>query len=121
MTGLSERAQAAGQTAGQNAADWWAQERVGGRATGDVAATARRTLQGIRYEDPEVMNSLPSPAGTAESWYGEIRTSDSPAWGDLPADVRWTVVDSYRLGFSTGVEDGVSRACTLALGPEDPG
>jgi hypothetical protein len=51
----------AGDRDGTNAAGWWAQDSVGGRATGDVAATARRVLAGIDEGDPLVLDTLPTP------------------------------------------------------------
>src|SRR6266536_5887154 len=49
----------AGQDAGVGAADWWAQDTVGGRATGDTATTAGALLAGIDDGDPAILDALP--------------------------------------------------------------
>jgi hypothetical protein len=46
---------------GRNAAEWWEQDVIGGRTTGDPKPTARRVLDGMRNGDPMILDSLPRP------------------------------------------------------------
>ena len=47
---------------GINAAAWWEQDTLGGRATGEYARyTAETVLKGIEDGDPEIVDSLPYP------------------------------------------------------------
>jgi hypothetical protein len=59
-TATLERLRTAGTEAGRSAAEWWAQDTIGGRATGDVRRAARRILAGIDDEDPAVLDGLPT-------------------------------------------------------------
>src|SRR6266542_7019281 len=68
----------AGQNAGADAADWWAQDTVGGRATGDSTATARAVLAGIDDGDPAVLDALPV-CDLSGQW------ADTPTEADLYA------------------------------------
>jgi hypothetical protein len=47
-------------SAGSDAAGWWAQDTVGGRAGGDTATRARAVLAGINDGDPAVLDALPT-------------------------------------------------------------
>ncbi|WP_243704601.1 DUF4314 domain-containing protein [Micromonospora sp. KC723] len=55
-----QRMRAAGTDAGRTAAEWWAQDTSGARATGDRRLTARRFLAGIDDGDSRSGSSAPS-------------------------------------------------------------
>jgi hypothetical protein len=59
-TATLARLRADGVEAGRGIADWWAQDTLGGRATGDIRAAARRILAGIDDGDPAVLDALPT-------------------------------------------------------------
>src|SRR5262249_24119630 len=90
------RLRAAGAEAGRGVAEWWAQDTIGGRDTGDVRATARRILAGIDDGDPAVLDGLPTfhppirwhdGRDTAQVRYTEAAHEaahgQAPGWQDL--------------------------------------
>src|SRR6266508_184545 len=78
---------AAGAAAGAAAADWWAQDTVGGRASGDTAATARRVLAGIDDSDPLILDA---PPGCAPPTQDPEIASVAELYADaVPADAPW--------------------------------
>lgn len=103
---------------GSTAAEWWLQDTIGGRASGDTAATARRILDGIDDEDPAVLDTLPAAASWSEG---------SPTWQYLVdegvpvtqmAGVQWQQAeDAYRDGYTTAVTDTIAAACRRQLHP----
>ncbi|MET7968766.1 DUF4314 domain-containing protein [Micromonospora sp. NPDC005305] len=111
----------AGAAAGRAAAQWWAQDAIGGRAHGDVRAAARAILAALDDGDPAVVDALPAAdryddaAGRAR--YAEASPDGAPPWQRLPADrcdqARWAWGD----GFDTAVTDEVARQCRTALHP----
>jgi hypothetical protein len=113
----------AGHTAGVNAAAWWAQETVGGRASGDVRATARRVLAGIDDGDPMVLDSLPAldlsgqHADTPNDAdvYRQAAPGHAPDWGALDAAHRDEAIEAYRSAHDTAVMDAVAGHCRTAL------
>ncbi len=118
-------ARTAGQTAARHAAAWWAQDTVGGRSTGGVAATAQRVLTGIDDGDPAVLDALPTcdlPATpeTEPDFYPEIAPVDAAAWCDLTDDGRLRLLDAYRDGFTTELPDRVAAECRSVLGDTRP-
>ena len=70
----------AGREAGQNAAAWWEQDAIGGRAGRDWRDVAKRTLEGIQDGDPAVLDSLPWPNLSGE-W------ADDPTPATLAEDL----------------------------------
>jgi len=121
----------AGQRAGRNAADWWAQDTVGGRATADTAARARAVLAGIDDGDPAVLDTLPAcdlsghwadtptEADSHASRYTDTAPPDAPGWHHLDAGRRDEAIAAYRDGFDTACPDRVAEHCRTAL-PADP-
>jgi len=121
----------AGQRAGRNAADWWAQDTVGGRATADTAARARAVLAGIDNGDPAVLDTLPvcdlsgrwadtpTEADSHASRYTDTAPPDAPGWNHLDAGHRDEAIAAYRDGFDTACPDRVAEHCRTAL-PADP-
>jgi hypothetical protein len=121
----------AGQRAGANAADWWAQDTVGGRATGDTAGRARAVLAGIDDGDPAVLDALPvcdlsgrwadtpTEADSQASRYTEMAPPDAPSWNHLDAGRRDEAIEAYRDGFDTACPDRVAEHCHTAI-PADP-
>lgn len=115
----------AGTDAGTDAADWWAQDTVGGRATGDTTRTARAVLAGIDDGDPTVLDALPgchqSDSSTdAQQLYVEAAPDSAPPWTALDPGQRAEAVDAYRDGFDTAVQDRVAQHCRTAL-PDSTG
>jgi len=123
----------AGEQAGANAADWWAQDTVGGRAVGDVTDTARRVLAGVEDVDPAVLDALPAcdlsgqwaDAPTQADLYTQAAPPDAPDWDTLDEQAQTEAVDAYRDGYDTAVQDRVVRHCLAALpqpgGDDGPG
>jgi len=120
---------AAGERAGTDAADWWAQDTVGGRATRDVAATARMILTGIDDGDPAVLDALPAcdlsgrwpDTPTGVQLYADAAPADAPDWSHLDERVRADAVDAFRDGYHRGAVDRVAEHCRLALPDPDDG
>ncbi|WP_250008780.1 DUF4314 domain-containing protein [Actinoplanes sp. M2I2] len=101
--------------AGGSAAEWWAQDTIGGRARGDTRAVARRVLAGIQDGDPAVLDTLP-PADPPHQ-AADVLTGggwDGPSLTDQQRD---TAIDAYRSGFATVVLDRVTELCQLAASP----
>lgn len=115
----------AGAEAGRSAADWWAQDTIGGRATGDTAGTARRVLTGIDDGDPAVLDTLPtvdlSAADGEPDFYTAVIDDRSPRWSELTAAEQREAFDSYRDGADTAVCDRVTEHCRPAAGPTGDG
>ena len=115
----------AGQDHGRTAADWWAQDAVGGRASGDTAATARTVLAGIDDGDPAILDTLPTcdlsgrwaDSPTEADLYTQAAPDDAPRWDDLDPDHRGEAIDAYRDGFDTATTDRVvEQAVSTATG-----
>lgn len=71
FSSLLAEASKLGREAGTNAAAWWEQDAIGGRATSpEDREHAALTLQGIEDGDPMVMDSLPYPNLSGE-WAGD--------------------------------------------------
>ncbi|ROO62997.1 hypothetical protein EDC02_5006 [Micromonospora sp. Llam0] len=99
---------AAGNRDGTNAADWWAQDTVGGRATGDVTTTARTLLAGIDDGDPRVLDLLPQlsepDTNDAADLYREATGGHTPHWEDLGQLRRQEAIAVYRDAYDTAAE-----------------
>ncbi len=117
---------AAGAEAGANAADWWAQDTVGGRASGDTAATARMILAGIDDGDALTLDTLPgcdlsrpdADTPTCAEVYTDAAPADAPGWEGLDAHDRAEAIDAFRDGHQTAVQDRAAEHCRTAL-PDD--
>ncbi|MEV1329911.1 DUF4314 domain-containing protein [Micromonospora costi] len=112
----------AGAEAGRNAAQWWAQDTIGGRARGDVTATAREVLTQIEAAAGQDIDGLPAAdrdglaAGRAR--YAEHAPPDAPQWEGLTGQqcdqARWAWCD----GFDDAVEAEAARLCRVVLHPD---
>ncbi len=116
----------AGAHAGAAAAQGWAQDTIGARASGDTTRTARAVLAGLDDGDPAVCDTLPAcdppsqPANPATAgWYTDAAPLDAPAWQTLTTGHRHEAIDAYRDGFATAVEHEVAWHCHTALDPTD--
>jgi len=112
---------AAGHPDGANAAAWWQQDALGGRANGDVNAIARATLAGIDDGDPLVLDALPAASATEDhvaQLYAEHAGPHAPGWDRLNAPSQAEALDAYRHAHDTAVVDEVARHChdTLPTG-----
>jgi hypothetical protein len=119
---------AASADAGRAAAEWWGQDTVGGRASGDVRATARRILAGIDDGDPAVLDTLPSldtsgqPADDTTGWeLFAAATGDRTGWFGLSIQQRDEALDAYRDGFDTAATDRAAELCRAAASPTGDG
>ncbi len=118
---------AAGAAAGAAAADWWAQDTVGGRASGDTAATARRVLAGIDDSDPLILDAPPGCApptqdpeiASVAELYADAVPADAPGWDTLDAQARAEALDAVGDGYYSAVQDRVAEHCRTALPDED--
>ncbi|MEO3780476.1 DUF4314 domain-containing protein [Micromonospora sp. B11E3] len=112
----------AGAAAGRTAAEWWAQDTIGGRAGGDVAATGREVLTAIEAATGQNIDGLPAADryDLAEDAvrYAEHAPPDAPEWEDLTGQqcdqARWAWCD----GFDHGVEAEAARQCRIVLHPD---
>ena len=124
------RLRADGAEAGRGIAEWWAQDTVGGRAAGDVRATARRILAGIDDGDPAVLDTLPTftppirwhdGRDTAQVRYTEAAHEaahgQAPHWRELTDTQRAETIDASREAFDTAVLERVTELCHLAASP----
>jgi hypothetical protein len=118
----------AGAQAGADAADWWAQDTLGGRARGDVTGRARTILAGIDDGDPQILDALPAldlssqwaDAPTEAKLYTDAVPSGAPEWDALDAEHRDEAIDAFRDGFDGAVRDRVVEHCHTVL-PDDTG
>ncbi|MDG4795026.1 hypothetical protein [Micromonospora sp. WMMD1082] len=109
---------ATGSRDGANAADWWAQDTVGGRSTGDVTTKARTLLAGIDDGDPRVLDLLPRlPEPTMEDageLYREATGAHAPRWEDLDPLRRQEAIAVYRDAYDTAAEQRAATHCRTA-------
>jgi hypothetical protein len=113
----------AGAQAGATAVDWWAQDTVGGRASGDLTATTRTILAGIDDGDPRILDALPAlemPGHSADApaeakVYTQTAPHGAPDWDSLGAPARAEAIDAFGDGFHHGVTDRVAEHCRAAL------
>jgi hypothetical protein len=110
-----------GRQHGESAAAWWQQDALGGRATGDAAATARRVLKGIDDGDPAILDALPGPDdGYTTAELEDDCDWDEPDLDDQPAHSRWRAArsdiwDAYRSTFHDTVSVAVADVCRNEL------
>jgi hypothetical protein len=117
---------AAGASAGTDAADWWAQDSIGGRSTGDNTPVARRILSGIDDGDPQICDQLPTFAGSDA--FGEV-PGEADLMNELDVDPRqWTpltseqwdeAVAAYTMSFDQAVLDRAAQLCRDILEPDN--
>lgn len=124
-TDVVETCRTAGAAAGASAAEWWAQDTVGGRATGDTRTRAARVLAGLDDIDPVVVDTLPAchpsdPDADTRGLYGEHAPAGAPDWDDLDDTTRDEIADAYRDGYDTAVHDRVAAACRAVLDDGPP-
>jgi hypothetical protein len=113
----------AGTRAGSTAADWWAQDTIGGRASADTTRTARAVLAGLDDGDPAIFDTLPAcdlPGHGADTnreadLYTDAAPTDAPTWQTLDPAGREEAIDAYRDGFDTAVHERVAQHCRTAL------
>ncbi|MFJ6167241.1 DUF4314 domain-containing protein [Micromonospora orduensis] len=117
------RMRAAGTEAGQTAAEWWAQDTIGTRVSGDTRLTARRILAGIHDADPAVLDTLPHFSSGGESvdtvgWelFADA-TGDVTGWFGLRIQQRDEAINVYRNTFDTAADEHVAALCHLAASP----
>lgn len=117
------RMRAAGTEAGHTAAEWWAQDTIGARASGDTRLAARRVLAGIEDGDPAVLDALPrfTLAGEAVDTAGwELFTNaagDSTGWFGLRIQQRDEAMGVYRDAFDIAATARIADLCHLAASP----
>ncbi|XVV10908.1 hypothetical protein ACQP2X_39635 [Actinoplanes sp. CA-131856] len=123
-----QRLRDAAAEAGRHAAGWWEQDAIGGRATGDVRATAARVLAGIDDGDPAVLDLLPrlNDPGRRED---DLSAAERYTAATGPADTTWAVLDeprrdeatdAYRDAFDTTALDRITALCRQVAQPEPP-
>lgn len=79
-----------GYSAGKNAAGWWEQDNIGGRASGDVKGAARATLKALDEEAwPDFLDDLAGP----------LRNGD----------------EEFEEGLEHGLQAGITEACNALL------
>ncbi|MEU7617266.1 DUF4314 domain-containing protein [Micromonospora rifamycinica] len=114
---------AAGTEAGRTAAERWARDTIGARASGDTRLAARRILAGVEDGDPVVLDTLPrfTLAGESVDTAGwELfadATGDVSAWFGLSTLQRDEAMTVYRDAYDTAVTDHVTERCRLAASP----
>jgi hypothetical protein len=116
----------AGARAGREAADWWAQDTLGGRATGDTTSTARRIVTGIDDGDPQIRDQLPTLAGSdaVADMPGEADLinetgADQQQWTPLTSAQREDAVAAYAMSFDQAVLDRAEQLCRDTLDPDN--
>ncbi|MEV0133687.1 DUF4314 domain-containing protein [Dactylosporangium sp. NPDC050688] len=115
-----------GGTDGVDAAEWWTQNTLGGRAGGDTTVRARRILAGIEDGDPAILDTLPSADAdwTASHHIGHRGTNAAghvEAAAGLTGEQRQQAEAAYLEGFSAAVIDAVAAACRRTLHPTGDG
>ncbi|MEV8504508.1 hypothetical protein AB0368_06705 [Actinoplanes sp. NPDC051475] len=115
---------AAAAACGRNAADWWAQDTIGARATGDLTDRARHVLAGVDSGDPAVLDELPHAlSALAASRPGEA----DPDAADLPPAVAAQLrddrhaEDTFIDGYTEAMLDRVAELCRIAISPRGDG
>lgn len=101
-----------GTEAGVNAAAWWEQDAIGGRATRGERETAECTLKGLENGDPETIDSLPFPNLSGE-WADEQVPED--IYRELgvqpePEDEQ-DICEAWETAASDAVVSEVERLC----------
>jgi len=125
---LLRAARADGAATGHSLAEWWAQETIGGRATGNVKTRARRILAGIDDGDPAVLDGLPATEPiTATDVSGDNRPERSneaaavPGWPAPTAREPDELSDAYLDSAHQAIVERVAQMCRMVLSPTGDG
>jgi hypothetical protein len=123
IAAATKKAASIGGQHGINAADWYCQEIMGGRAPGDAAVTARKILAGIDDGDPAVLDSLPfadlsGEQADALTVAGLLADVDLAGF-DIAGMVAEEVADAYEDAFRTAAVDTVERIARDVVGAAD--
>lgn len=118
---LTAAARRSGSPAGRDAADWRAQDTVGGRAPAHRSGpAARRILAALDDGDPAIYDALPVPAqGDVAAAYNEAAPRSAPPWHDLPAPAREAFDAAYADAYTTAVITRIARICRYTLEAAD--
>jgi hypothetical protein len=108
---------------GNNAADWWQQDAIGGRASGDTRGVARRVLEGLADGDPEIVDGLPS-ADLSGQWADgptvrSLLDDHGLAGLDPASEIGQEIGDAYETAFNDACHAAIERYCRAALEGED--
>jgi hypothetical protein len=101
----------AGAAAGRDAAAWWQQDTLGGRAAGNVTARAATILAGLDDIDPAILDALPTSPQDLADTYADTAAPHAPAWTALDPAGRDGLDAAYREAFDAAVHDEVARSC----------
>jgi len=107
---LTQAIAQAGATAGHNAAAWWEQDTLGGRATGDTTARAATMLRGLDNTDPAILDALPTPPTDLTDLYHDT-IPDAVAWSALDQADRDALDSAFRDAFDAALQSEVIRHC----------
>ena len=102
----------AGAQAGRDAADWWEQDTLGGRASGHTTARAVAILAGLEDIDPAIVDALPA---CDRSGQRADQPADAPGWDDLDPHARDEAIGAYCDGYDNAAHDGVAAHCRRAV------
>lgn len=122
-----------GEEDGRNAAGWYVQDTIGGRASGDPVKAARYILRGIDNGDSAVTDGFPF-ADLSGEWADTLTgpqlvedaivnvddwTMTREAWVAYWAarEPFTPICDAYEVAFSTAAQDEIERAA-LAILPD---
>jgi len=123
----SPRPAAPGARAGRNAADWWDQDTLGGRASGDTDARATLILAGNDDLAPLIVDALPAcdvsgqwaDAPTEAGLYHDAAPAHAPGCNDLDPQARDEAIAAYRDRYDSAAHDRVAEHCRRTLGADD--
>ena len=124
-------AQDRGAADGRNAAEWYVQDTIGGRVSGDPVKAARYLLRGIEDGDSAVTDGFPF-ADLSGEWADSLTgpqlvesaivnaddwTMSRADWIGYWAerDVSADICDAYEMAFSSAVEDAIASAARAIL------
>jgi hypothetical protein len=119
-----DRLAEAGCEDGGDAAAWWQQYALGGRAAGDVTATAAQVLAGLDNLEPRVLDTLPAgPFSDAylEQVYTGHTSRLAPAWSRLRPSQRVQAVEAYRDASEAALHQQVETYCRQVLDTDPAG
>ncbi|GAA5200676.1 hypothetical protein GCM10023322_79030 [Rugosimonospora acidiphila] len=113
---LLQAARDDGAAAGRALAEWWAQDTIGGRATGDVKTVARRILAGLDDGDPAILDALPpaTPPAQDQPSRSDGSGGDGPP---LTPRERDDLSDAYLDSAQQAIGDQVAQLCRMVLSP----
>jgi hypothetical protein len=119
-----DRLAATGCEHGADAAAWWQQYALGGRAAGDVTGTAAQVLAGLDNLEPRVLDALPV-ALFSDAYLEQIYTGHTsrltPAWSKLRPSQRVQAVEAYRDAYEAALQRQVATYCRQVLDTDPAG